>query len=85
MNNSIRQHYITLSARGNVVITYRVVNNCIEVTFEQAVNGGFNTMVTDIDGNIKSNEKFSSSDTAYLQNFLAQNKECLIGLVKDNA
>lgn len=82
--SSIRKHYITICLRGNTVITYRVINDNIEITFEQAKNGGFNTMVTDINGKIISNDGFNGSDVGYLLSFLEQNKNCITRLATDD-
>ena len=41
----IRKPYMKLCQHGNTEITYIVKNGAFEVTFEQAVNGGFKTAV----------------------------------------
>ena len=50
----MRKHYMTLCARGNsdIEITHIKKNGEIEVTCEQATNGGFNTLVMALDGKI---------------------------------
>lgn len=74
----MRKHYMTLCIRGNTEITHIKKGNTIEVTFEQAVTGGFNTLVTDIDGNVLSNTGFNGSDVDFYLRFLQQNKSLII-------
>jgi hypothetical protein len=80
-----RHHYITLCARGNIVVTYRMINDKTEVTFEQAKYKGFNTLVSDIYGNIISNDGYNDSDIEFLLSFLEQNKNCIMELMKQDA
>lgn len=75
---SMRKHYMTLCFKGNVEITHIEKGGTIEVTFEQAVNGGFNTFVITIDGTIVSNEGFSDSDVSYFVRFVEENKAGII-------
>lgn len=48
---------MTLCFRENTEVTHIVNNGKIEVTYEQAVDGGFHTLVVDIDGNVVSNNR----------------------------
>ena len=72
----MRKHYMTLFTRGNegIVVSHIKHNNTVEVTCEQAVDGGFNTLVSDVDGNIISEHGFNSSDVQYLIHFIQKSK-----------
>jgi len=83
--DSIRKHYITLCMRNNTEVTYIVKNNLIEVTFEQAKYKGFNTLVTDIEGNILECNGFNNSETAYYLKFLDNNRPLIERLAAENA
>lgn len=75
----MRKHYMTLCFRGeDVVITHIVKGNTIEVTFEQAISGDFNTLVVSIDGSIISNSGFNKSDVDYYLRFLNMNRSGII-------
>ena len=75
----MRKHYMTICFRGaDIEVTHIQREWGIEVTFEQATKGGFNTLVTDIDGNIKSNVGFNGSDVDFLLRFLQMNKPGVI-------
>ncbi len=76
----MRKHYMTLYTRGNRGIEVSHIKNgdSIEVTCEQAVDGGFNTLVTDIDGNIISADGFNGSDIQYLIRFIQKSREGII-------
>lgn len=74
----MRKHYMTLCLRGNVEITHIVNNGRLEVTFEQARNGGFDTLVTDIDGRIIKRDGFTDSDVDFYLRFLRANREGII-------
>lgn len=76
----MRKHYMTLFTRGNqgIVISHVKKDDSIEVTCEQAVDGGFNTLVTDIDGNVVSENGFNSSDVQYLRRFIQKSREGII-------
>ena len=76
----MRKHYMTLFTRGNRGIEVSHIKNgdLIEVTCEQAVDGGFNTLVTDIDGNIISSNGFNGSDVQYLIRFIQKSREGII-------
>ena len=69
----IRKSYIKLCQHNNTEVTYIVKNNRIEVTFEQAVYGGFHTLVLDENCNIISNNGFNSAEVGYFQRFLSIN------------
>jgi hypothetical protein len=74
----MRKHYMTLCARGNIEVTHiRDDSGAITVTFEQAVQGGFNTLETTLDGQVLSNEGFTPSDVAYFLTFLRNNKSAI--------
>jgi len=79
MTSGIRKHYMTLCFRGgNVEITHINRGGRIEVTFEQAINNGFNNLVIDIDGNILYSEGFSNSDIDFYRRFLLKNRETIV-------
>ena len=65
----IRKHYMTLCIRDSIVITYRVIDSIVQVTFEQAKSGRFNTLVTDVNGTIISNDGYNSTDVEFLLSF----------------
>lgn len=69
----MRGHYMTLCFKGNTEVTYMLKDTGLEVTFEQAVIGGFNTLVLDDSGNILSNTGFNASDIEFFQEFLKNN------------
>lgn len=69
---------MTLCFKGNVEVTHIEKGNTIEVTFEQAIQGGFNTLVLTVDGNILSNEGFSDSDVSYFVNFVKEHKKGIV-------
>lgn len=69
---------MTLCFKGNVEVTHIEKGNTIEVTFEQAINGGFNTFVILINGTIVTNEGFSDSDVSYFVNFVKEHKKGII-------
>lgn len=74
---NIRKHYMTLCVRGNTEVTHIIRNGRLEVTFEQAVNGGFNTLILLDDGTIVYNNGFSISDICFFRNFLMNNIEVM--------
>lgn len=69
----MRGHYMTLCFKGNTEVTYMLKDTELEVTFEQAVVGGFNTLVLDASGNVISNTGFNVSDIEFFQEFLKNN------------
>lgn len=69
----MRKHYITLCARGNTEVTHVLKNGRLEVTFESAVNNGFNTVIFDDKCNIISNTGFNASDIEFFKTFLMIN------------
>ena len=69
----MRGHYMTLCFRDNTEVTYTLCNNVLEVTFEQAVKGGFKTLVLNSDGNVISNDGFNDSDIDFFKRFLENN------------
>ena len=56
-----REHYMTICTRGeDIVITYKADNvQNIEVSCEQATNGGFNTLVVNNKFEILQNNGFN--------------------------
>lgn len=74
----MRIHYITLCIRGNTEVSHVMRNNKLEVTFEMAVPGGFNTAVVDDMGNVISNSGFNGSDLAYFSGFVSRHKENML-------
>lgn len=75
---SERKHYMTLCIRNNTEITYTDRNGVIEVTFEEAINGGFKTLILDIDANILVNEGYNVAEVNYFIEFLKKNRSCII-------
>lgn len=69
---------MTLCFRGNTEVTHIVKNGKIEVTYEQAVDGGFHTLVVDIDGNVVSNDGFNDSEVDFFRRFTIQNAPAII-------
>lgn len=74
----MRKTYMILYIRGTTEITHIDRKGTIEVTFEQACTDGFNSLVTDIDGNILSRIGFNDSDVAFYLSFLDSNREGII-------
>ena len=50
----------------------------VRVTFEQAVNNGFNTLVLNDKGQIVENDGFNSSDTAFFEDFFKRNYSTML-------
>ena len=73
--NQQRKHYMTLCFRGNTEVTHIVKNGKIEVTFEQAVNGGFNTLITDLQGNVIQSSGFTDNDVDFFCRFVRQSAD----------
>lgn len=69
---------MTLCFRENTEVTHIVNNGKIEVTYEQAVDGGFHTLVIDIDGNVLSNAGFNDSEVDFFRRFTIQNAPAII-------
>ncbi len=69
----VRKHFVTLCVHGNTVVTYMVRDAGTEVTFEQARNKGFNTLVLSLDGVVVSNDGFEPAEVDYFQRFLRRN------------
>lgn len=69
---------MTLCFRENTEVTHIVNNGKIEVTYEQAVDGGFHTLVVDIDGNVISNDGFNESEVDFFRRFTIQNAPAII-------
>lgn len=69
---------MTLCFRENTEVTHIVNNGKIEVTYEQAVDGGFHTLVIDIDGNVISNDGFNDSEVEFFRRFTIQNAPAII-------
>lgn len=70
---SERMSYMTLCFRGNTEVTHINKNGVIEVTFEQAVHGGFNTLVMDLQGRVISNDGFNNSEVEWMRDFTIRN------------
>lgn len=81
----IRKPYMKLCQHGNTEITYIVKNGAFEVTFEQAVNGGFKTVVFDEHANLISNQGFDEADIKYFQEFLSRNIKVIREVELDNS
>ena len=69
---------MTLCFRENTEVTHIVNNGKIEVTYEQAVDGGFHTLVVDIEGNVLSNDGFNDSEVDFFRRFTIQNAPAII-------
>lgn len=69
---------MTLCFRENTEVTHIVNNGKIEVTYEQAVDGGFHTIVVGIDGNVVSNDGFNDSEVDFFRRFTIQNAPAII-------
>lgn len=69
---------MTLCFRENTEVTHIVNNGKIEVTYEQAVDGGFHTLVVDIDGNVISNDGFNDSEVDFFRRFTIQSAPAII-------
>ena len=69
---------MTLCFRENTEVTHIVNNGKIEVTYEQAVDGGFHTLVVGIDGNVVSNDGFNDSEVDFFRRFTIQNAPAII-------
>lgn len=81
INNGIRHHYMTLSIYGDIEVTHIVKGTHLEITFEQAINGGFRELVVLDTGEIKSNTGFNGAETQILMDFMQRN----IGVMWDEA
>ena len=73
----MRKSYMTLCMRGNTEVTHILKNGKLEVTFEQAVTGGFNTAIFN-DTGLVSNEGFNSSDLAFFSDFYKRNASTML-------
>ena len=73
----MRRHYVTLCVHGNTVVTYARTEGGVQVTFEQAKSGGFNTAVLDLNGGIISNDGFPPAETDYFRRFLRRNRDII--------
>ena len=69
---------MTLCFRENTEVTHIVNNGKIEVTYEQAVDGGFHNLVVDIEGNVLSNDGFNDSEVDFFRRFTIQNAPAII-------
>lgn len=70
-----REHYMTICTRGeDIVITYKATDvKNIEISCEQATNGGFNTLIVNNKFEILKNKGFNESDVSFLMNFIKRN------------
>ena len=64
---------MTLCVYGNTEVTHILRGNRLEITFEQAVNGGFHTLVVWDTGEIISNDGFNLEEVRIFLDFLARN------------
>lgn len=81
----IRKSYMKLCQHGNTEVTYVMDSGKLEVTFEQAVSGGFKTAVFDEYSNVISNQGFNGADIGYFQRFLARNIKAIKAVELDYA
>lgn len=70
----MRKHYATLCLHRDTEVTYIVGSSGIEVTFEQVVYNGFNSLVLTLNGKILSCHGFTNAEVSYFQLFLERNK-----------
>lgn len=73
----MRIHYMTLCMYGNTEVTHIMNNGKIEVTFEQAVKGGFKDAVFLLDGTVLSNNGFNNSEIDFFRRFTEKNAEVI--------
>ena len=69
----LRKPYMKLCQHNNTEVTYIIKNGVIEVTFEQAVNGGFKTLVMNERMEVLLNKGFNGAEIGYFQIFLKRN------------
>lgn len=81
----MRRHYVTLCIHGNTVVTYMNTKDGVQVTFEQAKNKGFNTVVMNLDGGIVSNDGFVPAEVDYFQRFLLRNRNAIAEGARESA
>lgn len=81
MSTGIRRHYMTLCIYGDTEVTVQTRDDIVIVTFEKAVDNGFNTLEMTVDGQVLSNSGFSSFEVDQFCQFTKQNKD---GLLKQN-
>lgn len=79
----MRGHYMTLCFKGNTEVIYELNGNNLTITFEQPVNGGFNTLALDASGNVISNTGFDVSDVEFFQEFLKNNLSVIYADARD--
>ena len=66
----MRHHYMTLCYRNNIEVTHKInPQGRLEITFEEAVKGGFKTLVFLDNGNIVENDGFNSAEVGYFKDF----------------
>lgn len=75
---SIRKHYMTLCCMGNIEVTHIVKDGILEVSFEQAINGGFRSLTVYENGTIKMNDGFNNAEVQELLNFFQRNISVMI-------
>ena len=81
----MRHHYITICTRGkDIEVTHIDRGSYIEISFEQATNGGFNTLLMDNNGKILSCNGFNASDVQFLTAFLVRNVSVIIDESRGN-
>ncbi len=73
----MRKHYMTLCMYGNTEVTHVSKDGNVEVTFEQAVNGGFRNAVFLLDGTVLSNNGFNNSELDFFRRFTEKNAEVI--------
>lgn len=74
----MRKHYMTLCVYNNTEVTHIKRDWGIEVSFEQAVTGGFKTLITTLDGKILKNDGFNPAEVDFFLRFLNSNKNTII-------
>lgn len=73
---------MTMCFRENTEVTYVVKDNEIIVTYEKAVNNGFNRADIKLDGTVVLQEGFKPSDIDYFIRFTLQNASVLESVVR---
>ena len=80
MCDTLRRYYITLCLYNDTEVTVQQKNDCLIVTFEQAVNDGFKSLDVDIQGSVICNKGFSNSEVSMFIDFVKRNASEMIKL-----
>ena len=69
----MRMHYMTICFMNDTEVTHIRRNGRLEITFEQACDTGFKTLICDESGSIIRNVGFNSDEIAFFLDFLSRN------------